>query len=595
MFSVLKPFLKFFGYNFRKQIIFILLTSFVAGFLELIGITAILPILSFVSEPSSLLKHEVVVKLFSACNIKTNVHMFIFLMACAVIIFVIKNMYMIGHQYLIYRFLTVLRNKICINFMDKLLNCPYVFFLQKNSDTIINTLDNTVRYVVTTYVNYIIQFFINLLISFMLLSFMLYKFFYPSLVTFIFIIIFVTIQSKIIKRISLTISKDTVNANVQNINVLQQSMMAIKETKVLNAEEYIFCKFSKTSTRINKVEQLGNFIQGFPSFVMEAFIILAIFLFCCTLVMLKEVDNVLMTNLGLVAVIFFRLAPILNRASTAYGVIKAYTSSVESLNKEYEQVLNNSIINIDSKNLTPLEFKRKIQLKNVTFAHKFDSQFSLSNINLIIHHGEFIGIVGSSGAGKTTLVDIILGLLAPITGEYYIDDVKISTENAHNLANLFGYVSQAPYILSDTIAKNIAFGQEDAVTCHKKIEKVMKMAQLEEFSPDKMVMELGKTLSGGQKQRIAIARALYRNPKILVLDEATSALDIHTEHLISEAITNLRGEKTIITISHRLVTLKSCDRIIYMDDGRIVDIGPFNELKAKHLKFMEMIRMSNIA
>jgi ATP-binding cassette subfamily C protein len=424
---------------------------------------------------------------------------------------------------------------------------------------------------------------------------MLYKLFYPSLVTFIFIIILVTIQSKITKRVSLTVSKDTTNANVQNINVLQQSMMAIKETKVSHAEEYIFRKFSQTSTRVNKVEQLGQFIQSFPSFVMEVSIILAIFLFCCTMVMLKEVDNVLMTHLGLVAVIFFRLAPILNRASTAYGAIKAYTSSVESLNKEYEEVLNNSITDIDSKSLIPLEFKRRIQLKNITFVYKSDSKFSLSNINLIIHHGEFIGIVGSSGAGKTTLVDIILGLLTPITGEYYIDDVKISTENAHNLTNLVGYVSQAPYILSDTIAKNIVFGQEDPSICHKKIEKVMKMAQLEEFRPDKMVMECGKTLSGGQKQRIAIARALYRDPKILVLDEATSALDVHTEHLISEAMANLRGGKTIVAISHRLVTLKSCDRIVYMDDGRIVDIGPFNELKAKHSKFMEMVKMSNIA
>jgi ABC-type multidrug transport system fused ATPase/permease subunit len=409
------------------------------------------------------------------------------------------------------------------------------------------------------------------------------------------IIIFVTIQSKITKRVSLTVSKDTTNANVQNINVLQQSMMAIKETKVLHTEEYIFRKFSQTSTRVSKVEQLGNFIQSFPAFIMEAFIILAIFLFCCTLVMLKEVNNVLMTHLGLVAVIFFRLAPILNRASTAYGVIKAYVSSVESLNKEYEEVLNNSITDIDSKSLISLEFKRKIQLKNIIFAYKSDSKFSLSNINLIIHYGEFIGIVGRSGAGKTTLVDIILGLLTPITGEYYIDDVKISTKGTHNLTNLFGYVSQTPYILSDTIAKNIAFGQEDTTICHKKIEKVMKMAQLEEFSPDKMIMECGKTLSGGQKQRIAIARALYRDPKILVLDEATSALDIHTEHLIAEAMANLRRGKTIIAISHRLVTLKSCDRIVYMDGGRIVDIGPFNELKAKHSKFTEMVKMSNIA
>lgn len=198
MFSVLKPFFNFFGYNFKKQIIFILLASFIAGFLELIGITAILPILSFVSEPSNLLKNEILVKLFNACNIKTNVHMFIFLMACAVVIFVIKNTYMIGHQYLVYRFLTALRNRICINFMDKLLNCPYVFFLQKNSDTIINTLDNTARYIVTTYVNYAIQFFINIVISLMLLSFLLYKFFYPSFVTFIFIIIFKRFSRKLL-------------------------------------------------------------------------------------------------------------------------------------------------------------------------------------------------------------------------------------------------------------------------------------------------------------------------------------------------------------------------------------------------------------
>jgi ABC-type bacteriocin/lantibiotic exporter with double-glycine peptidase domain len=478
--------------------------------------------------------------------------------------------------------------------MGKLLNCPYIFFLQKGSDIIINALSNSVRYAITAYATQVVNFFAYIVILIMLFSFVLCKFLYPALMTIVFVAIFIVIQSKILKYIGSAVNSDIADAGAENTNILQQSIMAIKEIKALNTEECIFHQFFRTSSKVSRLEQLGIFIQGVPSFVTETFVVLTISILCCLMV-LRGLGNHLVTNLGLIAVVFFRLAPVLNRMSAAYGVIKAYAGSVESLNREYKQVLNKSLERVDLKQSTLIEFSKTIRLKNIEFVYESDGKFSLSDINLTINRGDYIGVIGASGSGKTTLVDVILGLLNPTAGEYYIDDIKVSIENTRHLTKLFGYVPQSPYIFPGTIAKNIALGQKDTAMDYEKIREVMKMAQLEEFDPDKTVMEAGKTLSGGQKQRIAMARALYRNPKVLILDEATSALDVQTEYQIRKVIEGLRGKVTVITVTHRVPMLGSYDKIVCMDNGKIIDTGTFNELKMRHLNLVEMVEIPDIS
>ena len=223
----------------------------------------------------------------------------------------------------------------------------------------------------------------------------------------------------------------------------------------------------------------------------------------------------------------------------------------------------------------------------------------LKNINLNIQKGEFIGIVGLSGAGKTTFVDCILGLL-DYRGEIYVDDTMLTSDNIRTFRNIIGYVPQKISTIKGDIYDNVAWGIERKDIDKEKVEEVLKTAQLydqlvqTENGLDIELKQDGTGLSFGQKQRIGIARALYRDPEIIILDEATSNLDVKIENKLTDIINHIKGNKTIIAIAHRLSTLINCDRIIYLKDGEIIDTGTFHELTSKYPDFEEIVKLSRI-
>lgn len=224
----------------------------------------------------------------------------------------------------------------------------------------------------------------------------------------------------------------------------------------------------------------------------------------------------------------------------------------------------------------------------------------MNAVSVTIHKGEFVGIIGQSGAGKTTFVDVLLGLLQPDQGRVLIDGIPLGTDTIRGWQKHLGYVPQQVYISNDTVIRNVAFGVDDDRIDTAAVEDALKKANLydhvmgldEKFQAT--LGEHGRKLSGGEKQRIGIARALYYQADVLVLDEATSSLDVPTESEITRAVSSLKGRQTIIAIAHRLSTLKSCDRILYFDKRRLVDTGTFETLSQKYEKFSEMIKLSKI-
>ena len=231
-----------------------------------------------------------------------------------------------------------------------------------------------------------------------------------------------------------------------------------------------------------------------------------------------------------------------------------------------------------------MNFKKDIVLDNVSFSYEDTSKPALYDINLKIKQGQSVGIIGSSGAGKSTLVDIILGLLSPTTGKLIIDDTEINKTNISSWQKNIGYVSQSIYLLDDTYKKNIGFGLSNKKINDSELKNAIKLSKLKELietlpnGVDSLIGESGVRISGGQRQRIGIARALYKNPDLLVLDEATSALDNETEKDVMDSINNLQGNMTIIIIAHRLTTVKDCDIIVELDKGSIAKIGTPREI-----------------
>jgi ATP-binding cassette subfamily C protein len=258
----------------------------------------------------------------------------------------------------------------------------------------------------------------------------------------------------------------------------------------------------------------------------------------------------------------------------------------EKCNLDFEEKKMNIIV----------DFKDKIQLKNVTFSYKKSPV--IKKLNLEIKKGEFVGIIGLSGAGKSTLADILMGLLPIDEGEIFVDNFKFDQTNFNVIRKLIGYVPQQINILDGSFKRNVAWGLKDDEINEEKIIQALKQARLydlvesQEDGINSNVIKGSIGLSQGQKQRLAIARALYRNAEILIFDEATSSLDVETEYEITRMLCAMKGEKTIIAIAHRLSTLKSCDRLIYLKNGEVVDVGSFEELSKKHADFEKLIKLS---
>ena len=292
--------------------------------------------------------------------------------------------------------------------------------------------------------------------------------------------------------------------------------------------------------------------------------------------------SVLMQQITFLVVCLVRILPYFNRFCVSKQSIDAHKDTFVYLNDFYRQLLEHQLPPYDGERVT---FKHRLRLESVCFSYETEGKKEvLHDVCLTVNEGDFVGLTGKSGAGKTTLVDMILGLLPPAKGAYSVDGNVITTHN--QLAPFFGYVSQNPCIITGTVAENVIFGREPNP---EQVERVLKMAQLDEFQPDMYLAENGKNISGGQKQRIAIARALYGNPKLLILDEATASLDALTEEKISNVIASLKGKCTVIAIAHRLGTLKQCNRLVYMKEGRIAAEGTFDGLYRANEEFKELV------
>lgn len=384
----------------------------------------------------------------------------------------------------------------------------------------------------------------------------------------------------------------------QSIN---QALGAIKVVKVLNCHSFFRRSFSELTDQLALVQSRNSTAQNLPRVLVES--VMVILLLGMTVAFLKTHGSVqeVISILGLFGVAALRLMPSINRILGFATDLRRCTAPVDDLYDDLQEGLVDSEKPVETEDRVLLPFNRAIQMENLSYAYGSKAQEAqvLKGINLTIAKGESIGVVGSSGAGKTTLIDILMGLLSPSGGKLLIDGADAFNDLPAWQRRL-GYVPQNIYLLDDTLRRNIAFGVEDDEINEERIVATIGMAHLDNVLSglgdglDTMLGEHGVRLSGGQRQRIGIARALYRDPEVLVFDEATSALDSETEREVTLAIEELSGEKTLIIIAHRLSTVRKCDRLVFMKDGNIVDVGGFNELMDRSPDFRRMVELGDV-
>jgi ABC-type multidrug transport system fused ATPase/permease subunit len=381
------------------------------------------------------------------------------------------------------------------------------------------------------------------------------------------------------------------------LKVINQGLGAVKEIKVLQRENYFLDRYRKLRERQSKVMSYYETFQSLPLFTLEALFTFLVGGLIIVITIQGGDHATTIPLLGLYGYAGFRLLPALARIAAKLQRLGFGSAAVNQVYADYVQLTKGPPLS--SLEVAPLPFAREIRIEDVTYTYPKGSRPALSNVSLTIPYGSSVGIVGPSGGGKSTLVDLLLGLLPPDAGHVRVDGIETATSVRAWQRNL-GYVPQSPYLLDDTLTRNIAFGVLDSEIDKQAVTEAVRMAQLDDLVAslpkglDTEIGERGVRLSGGQRQRIVIARALYRQPAVLVFDEATSELDNLTELEIAAEIDALAGEKTIIVIAHRMTSVRNCDVIVFLVEGRVADIGTYDELLERNPEFSKLTLTDNI-
>ena len=498
-----------------------------------------------------------------------------------VVLYLVKNAYLLFEYNIQYKFVYGNMFELQRKMLDIYLHRPYEYFLKAKSGELIRSINNDVGNTFSLLIT-LLGLFTEIFVSGMLV---IAVFMITPVVTSAMAVIMLILLIGInffIKPILRKSGKDYKKANAETNKWMIQAIEGIKDLKVMHKEGFFVENFTKYG-RINISSLRKNQILGItPRFLIEAVSMSSMFLVVAIMVYNGVELETIVPILSAVAMAAIRLLPSVNRISNALTAIAYTEPMVDTVIETLDDL--NTVNNLRKNNTTAVsqnDFKKikrlqnNIEFKNISYAYPATDEDVLEDVSIKIKKGESVGIVGNSGAGKTTTVDLILGLLKPHQGQILIDGVDIYDDMDDWLAQI-GYIPQSIFMLDDSIRANVAFGVLENEIDNDSVWAALKEASLDKFVKDlpdgldTMIGERGVRLSGGQRQRIGIARALYTNPEVLFFDEATSALDDDTEAAILESINSLHGKKTLVNIAHRKSTIESCDHIFRVANGKIV-------------------------
>ena len=375
-------------------------------------------------------------------------------------------------------------------------------------------------------------------------------------------------------------------AQQEGLQAIQQTLGGLREIKVLGREEWFEQEFSVIRRRMARALASRTVLTEVPRITIETTLLMMIVLFLGVTILTGGSVEKSITVLGLFAYAALRVMPGLNRAVTQVNSLRYGGPALSAVIDDLRLI---EAVRVPPEPDVPLPFERVIAFERVSFRYGGGARDALSGIDLEITQGESIGVIGPTGSGKSTLVDVLLGLVVPTTGRVTVDGRDIAEAAAAWQRNI-GVVPQSVFLIDDTVRRNVAFGVPDSAIDEAALAEAASLAQLDEVIAglpngfDTRLGELGVRLSGGQRQRVAIARALYIRPSVLVFDEGTSALDNATEAEFVRALERLRGQRTILTVAHRLSTVEPCDRVVLVREGRIADVGTLTEVSARNVE-----------
>ncbi|QSJ19605.1 ABC transporter ATP-binding protein [Nostoc sp. UHCC 0702] len=582
----------------RRRLPVLMFMFCLSSMLEALGIGLIGPFLSIASQPDKIHKIGVLDWVYRQLDLQSN-NQFIALLGIAIAsVFCIKSLLYFLSQTYIYKFCFNQKGNLVSRLFAAYIMVPYTYYLRTNTANIIKNITYETMMFNSTTLLPLTGAVANLTVICILLVLLANT--APTLLIMILAVLLPTFwfffhfKNKIKEW-----GKAASESNKEIIRVVNQGLGGLKETRIIGCEAF-FQQEMQQQIEINEdAATKFNSFNIVPRILIETLLIVFTLLFISVSQLLFQTNIQDITSvMAVFAVASIRLIPAVSQTVQAMGQIQNGRHCVDVLYSDLKEIEKQEITkytqsstsleqkqlsNFESNINTKIAFSNQIELKDIVYYYPNASEAALNNINLTIPRGKSIALIGKSGAGKTTLVDVLLGLLSLSSGDIKVDDVSIYN-NIRSWQNMIGYIPQSIFLLDDTIERNIAFGVSDSLIDSQRLQKAIQAAQLEELVlqlPNGIktsVGERGVRLSGGQRQRIGIARALYHEREILVLDEATSALDNETEGMVTQAIRALSGTKTIIIIAHRLSTIEHCDCIYLLKGGRVIKSGSYEEV-----------------
>lgn len=562
----------------KQKVVIIVILMLIGAFLETMSVSLVIPLMTALMQDNFIETNGLAIAICDMFGIESSKTFILMVLAALIVLFIVKDAFLYMEYHVQATFVAYNRANIQNKLMDSYVHRPYEYFLNASSGEIMRVIrsDTAGAFSLLTV---IMGFFTEGIVA---IALMIAVIITDPGMAFTIAAILIAMMALIYKVVKPVLRREGLFLQDNNAKAnkwLLQSVAGIKEMKVVRKEDFFVEEYSKYAKNAVESEKISSVLNNAPRLIIEASTISGMLLYIAVMIYAGKDISDLLPQLTAFAVAAVRLLPSANRMSTALNGI-AYgepqlDKTLENLRTAEQYDEEGAKIAIrQNENKAPITLERECGLSDIEFTYPNAEKKVLDHASMVIPVGKSVGIIGPSGAGKTTAVDILLGLLKPQGGMAYADGKNIE-ENYGGWLKHLAYIPQMIYMLDDTIRANIAFGYHEYEIDDEKVWKALDEAQMGDYvhslpdGLDTTIGERGVRLSGGQRQRIGIARALYEDPELLIFDEATSALDNETEAAIMESVNSLHGKKTMIIIAHRLSTIKECDIVYRVENGKI--------------------------
>lgn len=564
----------------KRSMIWIILMMLVGGVLESLGVTMLVPIITVVIDPVKVDENKYLSAVYHGLHLQNTTQFAVVMLLAFVGVIAVKNIYLFCQQKVQLKFVYTNQfatsRRMMINFMQR----PYEYYLNADTSVIQRNITSDVNNMYGLILS-CLQLCSECIVFICLVGVLLAIDAQMIMIVAALMVVLLIVIKKVLKPIMVKAGQDNQDYYSGLYKWIEESVMGIKEIKIANKESYFINEYAKCGAGYVNSVQKYNIFNATPRLLIETVCICGMIGYFIVIILHGAKVTDLLPQLSALAMAAMRLLPSVNRINNYQTSISYFEPFFMGVSDNLQEEIHDDQVSYDAerylrkKEVEKLEIRKEIKLEDITYKYPNTDTLIFDHADMEIPIGNAVGIVGTSGAGKTTIVDILLGLLEIESGRILADGVEVRDHYESWLKNI-GYIPQTIFMIDSSIRKNVAFGYPDEEIDDDKVWRALKEAQLDEFVKglpdglDTSIGERGIRISGGQRQRIGIARALFEDPEVLVLDEATSALDNETEAAIMDSINRLHGKKTLIIIAHRLQTIEKCDMVYRVENGSVV-------------------------